>query len=533
MGADEAVCLSPSAQRGGTHATFGALSDTEHHWPSPGSSTVQLSPSPSPSPSCVTAAATTLTPPPQKSSSPAPLPETEDAASSEVARSITASALLLLQEAPAYERHEIAGFRCFSQPPSCRASPPTAATENDAKSFEMAPSGSIESEARSSRDAAGGEPSGARWSRDAAEADARWHRDRDEDCVSQSAVASAQRVVVNTHRALRQMHMQATHTPGERQQQVHFDEASPLLHGHDRDAPRRLASSATSPEDELELPPPLHLVVRLAGGGAVSVGEVDASWTHPNGLFGEAGASWREPTVPEADGSLSALCEPQSRLVSLAAHGEDGGGSLQGRQGGRSASDAALWQAALAAQGYVQGRVQRVPPPVEMPPPCEAEAFTRTPYRCKRCGAPKRGHVCSRQRQEGESSGNRKEWSGDEDRIIIESVSSLGCKWRHIAQLLPGRSDDAVRNRWSRLREQVEQSLPGFPARSGGDGGGRSRSRSADSDELLPTDKAPRLGWTPAEDAIIEAGVSELGHRWLLIASRLPGRTDHAIRNRW
>jgi len=27
--------------------------------------------------------------------------------------------------------------------------------------------------------------------------------------------------------------------------------------------------------------------------------------------------------------------------------------------------------------------------------------------------------------------------------------------------------------------------------------------------------------------------VAELGHRWFLIAQRLPNRTDHAIRNRW
>ena len=45
--------------------------------------------------------------------------------------------------------------------------------------------------------------------------------------------------------------------------------------------------------------------------------------------------------------------------------------------------------------------------------------------------------------------------------------------------------------------------------------------------------KPERVGWTRQEDAIITQSVQELGHRWYQIAMRLPGRTDHAIRNRW
>jgi len=45
--------------------------------------------------------------------------------------------------------------------------------------------------------------------------------------------------------------------------------------------------------------------------------------------------------------------------------------------------------------------------------------------------------------------------------------------------------------------------------------------------------KPERVGWTRTEDAIITQSVEELGHRWYHIAERLPGRTDHAIRNRW
>lgn len=48
----------------------------------------------------------------------------------------------------------------------------------------------------------------------------------------------------------------------------------------------------------------------------------------------------------------------------------------------------------------------------------------------------------------------RKEWTAAEDEIIREAVETVGPKWRKIAARLPGRSDDAVRNRWNRLHEE-------------------------------------------------------------------------------
>jgi len=57
------------------------------------------------------------------------------------------------------------------------------------------------------------------------------------------------------------------------------------------------------------------------------------------------------------------------------------------------------------------------------------------------------------------------------------------------------------------------------------------------SQELQPQQRkvrqTDRTGWSAREDAIIAASVAELGHRWFVIARRLPSRTDHAIRNRW
>jgi len=51
--------------------------------------------------------------------------------------------------------------------------------------------------------------------------------------------------------------------------------------------------------------------------------------------------------------------------------------------------------------------------------------------------------------------------------------------------------------------------------------------------QLADEKKGGRIGWTRYEDAVITQSVEELGNRWYQIAERLPGRTDHAIRNRW
>ena len=79
-----------------------------------------------------------------------------------------------------------------------------------------------------------------------------------------------------------------------------------------------------------------------------------------------------------------------------------------------------------------------------------------------------------------------------------------------------------MRNRWVRL--QHDDGAPCAPP---------AVRRKSTSDDDGPTPRDERVQWSKFEDATIVHSVAELGHKWYLIAQRLPGRTDHAIRNRY
>ena len=108
------------------------------------------------------------------------------------------------------------------------------------------------------------------------------------------------------------------------------------------------------------------------------------------------------------------------------------------------------------------------------------------------------------QRRKARSEGPGKQgWKQEEDQAIVRMVEGSGQKWSSIAAVLPGRTDDAVRNRYLRLQRKHAQG-----------------------------EKKGDM-WTAEEDKRIREAVLHHGLKWHEIAAELPGRSANAVRNRY
>lgn len=73
-------------------------------------------------------------------------------------------------------------------------------------------------------------------------------------------------------------------------------------------------------------------------------------------------------------------------------------------------------------------------------------------------------------------------WSVEEDKIIMESVEKIGKKWSQIVELLPGRTDNAIKNRWnSNMRKMLRQTRKMLISMCPPEGGGALNGRVAES----------------------------------------------------
>mmetsp|Transcript_14181 Transcript_14181/g.16445 ORF Transcript_14181/g.16445 Transcript_14181/m.16445 type:complete len:677 (+) Transcript_14181:334-2364(+) len=92
---------------------------------------------------------------------------------------------------------------------------------------------------------------------------------------------------------------------------------------------------------------------------------------------------------------------------------------------------------------------------------------------------------------------NKNVWTPEEDQILIKSQGELGNRWAHIASLLPGRTENAVKTRFKSIM------------------------------------RAKKREWLPEEDAMILKMHQDLGSRWEAIAAKLPTRTKNAVKTRF